>query len=65
MSVKSAVVARKYDRIYVYLFKSFRVTFLFHFGSEKQQAGATVVREIKLALIALLVWLDCLSSEDI
>lgn len=43
----------------------FRLSFPLHFGAKKWQASAAEAVEIKLALIALLVWLDCFVSGNI
>lgn len=61
----SSVPAIEHEWFEVYLFMPFRLSFPLHFGAKKWQASAAEAAEIKLALIALLVWLDCFVSGNI
>lgn len=62
---RSLVAAIEYEWFEVYLFMPFRLSFPLHFGAKKWQASAAEAAEIMLALIALLVWLDCFVSRNI
>lgn len=61
----SLVAAIEHEWLEVYLFMPFRLSFPLHFGAKKWQASAAEAAEIRLALIALLVWLDCFVSGNI
>ena len=65
MAVCALVAAIEHEWFEVYLFMPFRLSFPLHFGAKKWQASAAEAAEIRLALIALLVWLDCFVSGNI
>lgn len=61
----SSAAAIEHEWFEVYLFMPFRLSFPLHFGAKKWQASAAEAAEIRLALIALSVWLDCFVSGNI
>lgn len=63
--LRSSAAAIEHEWFEVYLFMPFRLSFPLHFGAKKWQASAAEAAEIRLALIALLVWLDCFVSGNI
>lgn len=65
LQLRSSVAAIEHEWFEVYLFMPFRLSFPLHFGAKKWQASAAEAAEIRLALIALLVWLDCFVSGNI
>lgn len=65
MAVLCSVAAIEHEWFEVYLFMPFGLSFPLHFGAKKWQASAAEAAEIRLALIALLVWLDCFVSGNI
>lgn len=56
---------REHEWFEVYLFMPFSLSFPLHFGAKKWRASAAEAAQIRLSLIALLVWLDCIVPGNI